>query len=60
MNHDPNCPLCIAGDHAAGHPPPEEPDPPISAMAWLMLAIVVLAIVAGWLFLMWLLVTATG
>ncbi|MFG2716916.1 hypothetical protein ACGFW5_01195 [Streptomyces sp. NPDC048416] len=62
MTHNPNCPLCLAGAHAAGHPLPEDPEPdePLAPTAVLLFTLAVLLIVAAWGGLMWLLVQAAG
>jgi hypothetical protein len=62
VTFDPHCPACLAGAHAAGHPPPEEPEPepPIPGMAFLMLIVVGLLFIAAWGGFMWLLVKALG
>ncbi|MGW2858334.1 hypothetical protein [Streptomyces sp. NPDC001205] len=48
MAHDPRCPICLAGAHAAGHPPPEEPEPeePLAPMALVLISLVSLLALA--------------
>lgn len=62
MNSHPNCPLCMALAHTAGHPRWEEPEPesPLSPIAVLTGCAVALLAVAAWGLFMWFLYTAFG
>lgn len=50
-----DCAYCIAEDHAAGHPPPQEPEPepPISLGAVIALLVVAVVVVAPSSVLIW-------